>query len=105
MVIRDFNVVRMSSLPAEANSILIVDPDAVIPFAIATESFEAIPGGIASSARSPTRLICVSFLRATGHNFDGHVARAAFVAAPSNTSSVPRSANENITAHIITLNG
>jgi hypothetical protein len=45
MIVRDFDVVRISGLPTKADSILIVDPDAVLSLSIATEPLEAVPGG------------------------------------------------------------
>jgi len=44
MVIRDFDVVRIPGLPVEADSILVVDPDAVLPLPIATEPLKAVSG-------------------------------------------------------------
>ena len=44
MVIHNFNVVRVFALPAEANPILIVDPDAVLPGTVAFEGFQAVAG-------------------------------------------------------------
>jgi hypothetical protein len=45
MVIRDFDVVGIPGLPTEADSILIVDPDAVLPPSIAAKPLKAVPGG------------------------------------------------------------
>ncbi len=44
MVVDDFDLVRMSIPPNEANPPLVVNPDAVLAFAIANEPFEAISG-------------------------------------------------------------
>src|SRR5215210_8116584 len=63
------------------------------------------PGGTANSASSLTRLIWVSFLRATAHKSRGQAARASLLLTPSKTSSVPLSAKERITPSIITADG
>ena len=42
MVIRDFDVVRIPGLPMKADSILIVDPDAVLPLPITAEPLKAV---------------------------------------------------------------
>lgn len=39
MIVRDFNLVGIASLPSETNPILIIDPDTMLP---ATQPFEAI---------------------------------------------------------------
>ena len=44
VVIRDFDAVRIPGLPMEADSKLIVDPDAVLPCPIATEPLKAVSG-------------------------------------------------------------
>src|SRR5581483_3514329 len=42
LVVRDFDIVCFSFLPFETDAVLIVDSDAVLAFAIALESFQAI---------------------------------------------------------------
>jgi hypothetical protein len=43
MVVCNFNLVGISSLPSEANPILIVDPDAVLSPPVAAQPFQTIP--------------------------------------------------------------
>lgn len=43
MVVRDFNLIDIASLPSEANPILIVDSNAVLPAPVPTQPFEMIP--------------------------------------------------------------
>jgi hypothetical protein len=43
VVVGDFNVVRMLIAPCEADPILIVDSDAVLPITVALQRFEPIP--------------------------------------------------------------
>lgn len=44
MIVRDFDFVGIAILPPEANSILIVDPNAVLACAIATEPLKSVSG-------------------------------------------------------------
>lgn len=44
MVVGDFNVVSIPVLPAEANSPLLVDPDAVLSFPVAVKLFQTVSG-------------------------------------------------------------
>jgi len=43
MIIRDFNFARIAVAPDEANAPLVIDSDAVLAFAIATQCFQAVP--------------------------------------------------------------
>ena len=43
MVVRDFNLIDIASLPSEANPILIVDSNAVLPAPVPAQPFEVIP--------------------------------------------------------------
>ena len=51
VVIGDLNVEGVSILPAEANAVLVVDPNAVLPFAIARQGFELVAGDRGQVAR------------------------------------------------------
>jgi hypothetical protein len=42
VVVRDFDVVGIAVLPSEANAILIVHPDAVLPRTVAAQPLETI---------------------------------------------------------------
>src|SRR5260370_42317589 len=42
VVLRDFGISGMSFVKGEANAVLVVDPDAVLPFAVAAQHFQAI---------------------------------------------------------------
>jgi hypothetical protein len=53
MVIRDFDIVGTSSLPTKAYPILLVDPDAVLSRAVASQSFKAIPWGNCEFSKLP----------------------------------------------------
>jgi len=44
VVVRDFDFVGISILPAETDPILLIDPDAVLSVSIARESLEMVPG-------------------------------------------------------------
>jgi len=44
MVIRNFNLEGIAITPYEADSVLVVDPDAVLSCAVALERFQAIAG-------------------------------------------------------------
>ena len=44
VIIDDFHVVRIPALPAEANTILVVDADAVLPAAVAFQRFKTVAG-------------------------------------------------------------
>src|SRR3982751_5454301 len=44
IVLRNFGIFGMSFLKSEANPVLVVNPDAVLPFAIATQRFQAVAG-------------------------------------------------------------
>lgn len=44
MIINNFDVMRVFTLPAETNPILFVYPNAVLPGAVAFENFQAIAG-------------------------------------------------------------
>jgi hypothetical protein len=44
VVVNDLNLVRVSGAPAEANSPLIVDTDAVLLVSVAAQPFEAVSG-------------------------------------------------------------
>ena len=43
MVVRDLNLIDISSLPSKANPILIVDSNAVLPVPVPPQPFEVIP--------------------------------------------------------------
>jgi hypothetical protein len=43
VVINDFYVGRPVACPNEANSILLVDPDAVLPLSVSRKSFKTVP--------------------------------------------------------------
>ena len=45
MIVGDFHVVSMRRFPSEANSPLVIDPDAMLTSAPAFEGFKAIAGG------------------------------------------------------------
>jgi hypothetical protein len=51
VVIGDLNVGGVSILPAEANAVLVVDPNAVLPFAIARQGFKLVAGDRGQVAR------------------------------------------------------
>jgi hypothetical protein len=51
VVIGDLNVEGVPILPAEANAVLVVDPNAVLPFAIARQGFELVAGDRGQVAR------------------------------------------------------
>src|ERR1019366_1878980 len=42
VVLRDFGIFGVSFVKGEANAVLVVDPDAVLPFAIVAQSFQAV---------------------------------------------------------------
>lgn len=44
MIVHDFDIVRVTRSPNEADAVLIVDPNAVLPLAIATQSLESVAG-------------------------------------------------------------
>ncbi len=44
MVVDYFNVVSIAALPAEADAVLIVDADAMLPLAVACKFFQAVAG-------------------------------------------------------------
>ena len=44
VVVRDFDLVGIATLPSEADAVLIVDADAVLPAAVATQALQAVPG-------------------------------------------------------------
>jgi hypothetical protein len=44
VVVRDFDVVGIAVLPPEANPVLVVDANAVLPQAVAPQSLQAVPG-------------------------------------------------------------
>jgi hypothetical protein len=43
VVVRDFDFVGMIVTPTKADPILVVDPDAVLPFPVSTQPFETVP--------------------------------------------------------------
>jgi hypothetical protein len=43
MVVNDFDIVRLSILPSETDSPLVIDADAVLAGAVADQRFETIP--------------------------------------------------------------
>jgi hypothetical protein len=43
MVVHDFDVVRITFVPTEAQPPLIVDSDGVLPFSVALEGLQSIP--------------------------------------------------------------
>jgi len=47
MIVRDLDIVGVALGPSEADTPLIVDPNAHLPCAIAFQSFESIPGWVA----------------------------------------------------------
>ena len=59
MVVHDFHLIRISILPQEADTPLIVDPDAVLTLSIAAQRLQAIPG----RNRQVTKLGCGMDLR------------------------------------------
>ena len=69
MVVDDFNLVSVSLSPHEADTPLIVDPNAMLAFSIPVKSFEPIPGW----RREITKLGCGVQLTkfAQRHSFDG----------------------------------
>ena len=44
MVVDDFHIVSVSFMPAKADAVLIVYPDAVLPLAVAGEFLQAVAG-------------------------------------------------------------
>ena len=44
MIIHNFNVVRVFTVPAEANAPLVIDADAVLANAVAFQGFQAVAG-------------------------------------------------------------
>jgi hypothetical protein len=42
VIVCDLNIVDVSGFPNEANPILIVDPDAVLPFTVSGKLFQAV---------------------------------------------------------------
>jgi hypothetical protein len=55
VVIGNFNIEGVSIGPAEADPVLIVDPDAVLPFAVAFQNFELMAGNGGQIARAIAR--------------------------------------------------
>jgi hypothetical protein len=53
MVVRDLDFVGIAVLPLETQSVLLVEPDAVLPGTIAPKSFEAIPGWHSQFLKGP----------------------------------------------------
>ena len=72
------------------------------PWRVPRNGLSRFPGGIDSSRSSRTRFYWSNLRRAIGQTARGHTWRAAAVAAPLNTSSVPRSRKERITIYVIT---
>lgn len=42
VVIGDFYIVGVSPIPAEANAVLVVDPDAILPVTVSLQCFELV---------------------------------------------------------------
>jgi hypothetical protein len=61
MVVHNFDVNGIRGDPPKANSPLVVDPDAVLPGAIAAECFETIPGNRAEIGERRSRVNLSSF--------------------------------------------
>ncbi len=45
MVVCDFDLVRIALLPTETDSVLFIDPNAMLTLPVAPESLQSIPGG------------------------------------------------------------
>jgi hypothetical protein len=58
MIVDYLDIIHTVSLPAEADAPLVVDSNAVLAFAIATECFQLIARGMRSVLSSPALLSC-----------------------------------------------
>jgi hypothetical protein len=54
VIFHDFDFVRDVLVPAKADPILVVDPDAVLPCSITEQGFQPIAGRIRRSRRTTT---------------------------------------------------
>jgi hypothetical protein len=70
--IRDLDLVGISSLPPETSSILLIDPDAVLPAPVCAQPFETIPRGDSELEEIPDAIHLIEL--PPGHR--PHVARA-----------------------------
>jgi len=53
VIVDDVNLVRVTVTPGEADAVLIVDPDAVLPVAITRERFKVVAGKRTQVAKAP----------------------------------------------------
>ena len=101
MVIRDFDVVRIPGLPMEADSILIVDPDAVLSLPTATKPLKAVSG----RNRKLANIANAVNLRELPPRHGPQLGWAGGSSCSRRGAiEEPRSAKEAITVHIITSN-
>src|SRR5579872_2429172 len=56
MVVDDFDVMRLAISPNEANSPLVVDPNTMLPGAVALEGLQAVAGRNSKIVQSPSRM-------------------------------------------------
>jgi hypothetical protein len=61
VVVRDFNLIDISSLPSEANPILIVDSNAVLSLPVSTQPFKMIPRWNSEFAEIPDSIDLIEF--------------------------------------------
>jgi len=96
VVVRDFNVVRVAVVPAEADAPLVIDPDAPLARAVAFQRLKPVAGWnteILQPRRRVAASISFSFRRAVPCISRGRLRTSC----PSKMAAVSLSANDLIT--------
>lgn len=102
MVACDLSFAGTSCLPSEANPILIVDPDAVLPVSAAAQAFEAIPRRNSKLAEVFHSIDLIELPPGNSPQIPGISSSGSGGLGTSKMSSVPRPLNERITGSITT---
>jgi hypothetical protein len=89
VVVCDLDLIRTLIGPDEADPILVVDPDAVLPSTVAGERFQSIPGRNTEIVEPGNRVEILEFAHGHVQRDEEHARRAALVRRPLKTSSVP----------------
>ncbi len=93
MIVDDLDALGSIGSPAEADAILFVDPDTVLPGAFSGEGFEPIARGRTQVVESPGAIELRKLALRDAPQVNGKGRRAAFESVPSYASAVPASAN------------
>tara|TARA_B100001971_G_scaffold201097_2_gene213501 strand:+ start:3952 stop:4251 length:300 start_codon:yes stop_codon:yes gene_type:complete len=73
VIIGDFNIVSVSSIPAEADAPLLIDADAMLPEAVAGKRLKAIGRGDAEFIKRSGVFDDVEFVHGAAEDFGGQL--------------------------------